>query len=167
MSRIKIFGESADYFNTTEGILFTNNEAEIKLFGRKIGEDYLSRCAEYFVQLPSELRKTLCEATAQYLNDLLDEHADEYDADRLPELSAFNVIAFLRPLELHTEAHDLLSEEDAPPAFSLKLEFKPVPVECVEWVVRGDNAIYVGEYRGLSPWNDKPTEKNWNYIRGD
>lgn len=165
MSRIRIFGASADFFNTTEGVIFTDAENEIRLLGKKVGETYLIKCAEYFCQLPAELRETLCEATAEYLTDTIEEHADEYDIDYLPEINAGNVLTFLRPVELRTEAHDILSEEDMPPAFSVKLEFTPVPVELAEWVVRGDDAMYVGEYRGLSPWNDNLSGKRWNYIR--
>ncbi len=165
MSRIKIFGKSADFFNTTEGVIFTDTENEIRLFGKKVGEDYLRKCAEYFSRLPAELRETLCNATSEYLTDTIEEHADEYDIDYLPEITAENVLTFLKPMELRTEAHDILSEEDTPPAFSVKLEFTPVPVELVEWVVRGEDAMYVGEYRGVSPWNDSLSGKRWNYIR--
>lgn len=165
MSRIRIFGESADFFNTTEGVIITDSGNEIGLFGKKVGEDYLRKCAEYFGQLPAELRETLCEASAAYLTDIVEEHAEEYDTDYLPELTSRNVLTFLKPVELRTEAHDILSEEDMPPAFSLKLEFTPVPVEAVEWVVRGEDAMYVGEYRGVSPWNDNLSGKRWNYIR--
>ena len=39
MSRIRIFGESADFFNTTEGVIITDSGNEIGLFGKKVGED--------------------------------------------------------------------------------------------------------------------------------
>lgn len=166
MSRIKITGESADFFNTIEGRLFSSRfNCEIMLYGKRVGEYYLKKCAEYFENLPDDIFSALLEASAAYLNDLLEEHDGEYDVE-LPELTPGNVMTFLQPVELRAERHELLAEEDCPAAFSVKLEFAPVPDEMVEWTVRGEQPVYVGEYRGISPWNEKVARKKWNYAGG-
>ena len=165
MSRVVISGESRDYFNTIEGELYSSRfNTCIRLYGKHVGEDYLTRCAAYFEKLPEDIMLTLCSATAEYLNDLIEEHSGEFVVE-VPEFDSGSVKTFLAPVELHTEPMKLLSEEDSPAAFSVKLVFTPVPDECVEWVVRGDSAIYAGEYHGYSPWDDRITRKSWNYIQ--
>lgn len=164
MSRVKISGESSDFFNTIEGMLYSSRfNMDIALYGKRVGEEYLTRCAEYFEQLPDDIMDKLLDSTADYLNDLIQEHAEDYDIEII-EFSARNVLTFLTPIELHTEPMKLLSEEDTPAAFSVKLEFIPVPDESVEWVVRGEQALYAGEYHGYSPWDDRITRRAWNYI---
>lgn len=164
MSRVVINGESADYFNTIEGVLYSSRfNMDIALYGKRVGEEYLTHCAEYFERLPDDIMDKLLDSTADYLNDLIQEHAEDYDIEII-EFSARNVLTFLTPVELHTEQMRLLSEEDTPAAFSVKLEFIPVPDESVEWVVRGEQALYTGEYHGYSPWDDRITRRSWNYI---
>lgn len=86
MSRVVINGESADYFNTIEGVLYSSRfGAEVMLYGKNVSEEYLTKCAEYFDTLPGEISEKLRQATAAYLNDMLEEHAGEF---------AFDVIEF-------------------------------------------------------------------------
>lgn len=164
MSRAVITGESKDYFNTIEGVLYLpRTGAEVKLYGKNVGEEYLTRCAGYFENLPEVISEKLLQATADYLNDMLEEHVDEFAFDAL-EFNARNVPAFIVPIELHTQLNRLLSEEDSPAAFSVKFAFSPVADQYIEWTVRGDQAVYVGEYIGVSPWDEKILRKSWNYI---
>lgn len=164
MSRISICGESSNYFNTVEGVLYSSRyNTEISLFGKRVGEEYLTRCAEYFEHLPEDITAKLCAAAANYLNELIEEHAGEFEVE-VTEFNSLNVMSFLCPLELHTESLRVLSEEDSPASFSVKLQFLPVPDECIEWTVCGDRAVYVGEYRGVSPWDERVSRKPWNYI---
>ena len=52
MSRVVINGESADYFNTIEGVLYSSRfGAEVMLYGKNVSEEYLTRCADYFLSL--------------------------------------------------------------------------------------------------------------------
>lgn len=164
MSRVVISGESADYFSTTEGVLYSSRfHTDIKLYGKNVGEEYLTRCAEFFEALPDDISGKLREASADYLNDLFQERGDEFEFDAV-EFTPQNVMTFVVPVELRTQSFRLLSEEDSPAAFSVKLAFAPVADEYIEWTVRGEQAVYAGEYRGVSPWDEKILRKRWNYI---
>lgn len=164
MSRVVINGESADYFNTIEGVLYSSRfGAEVMLYGKNVSEEYLTRCADYFDTLPGEISEKLRQATAAYLNDMLEEHAGEFAFDVI-EFNAQNVAPFIVPVELHTQSFRLLSEEDSPAAFSVKFAFSPVADQYIEWTVRGEQAVYAGEYIGVSPWDEKILRKSWNYV---
>lgn len=164
MSRVVINGESADYFNTIEGVLYSSRfGAEVMLYGKNVSEEYLTRCADYFDTLPGEISEKLRQATAAYLNDMLEEHAGEFAFDVI-EFNAQNVAPFIVPVELHTQSFRLLSEEDSPAAFSVKFAFSPVADQYIEWTVRGEQAVYAGEYIGVSPWDEKILRRSWNYV---
>ncbi len=153
------------FYNAVEGILHSDRfGCDISLFGKKTGEGYLTRCAEYFEQLPDGILHTLAAASAAYLSDFLEEHEDELDVGGLTEVTEENALSLLVPVQLTAVPHELLTDEDAPPAFGVKLMFRPVPDEFVEWTVCGDDPVYVGEYREVSPWNEKIKSKKWNYL---
>ena len=77
MSRVRISGESSDFFNTIEGMLYSSRfRTDIALYGKRVSEEYLTRCAEYFEQLPDEVMEKLLDSTADHLNDLIQEHAE-------------------------------------------------------------------------------------------
>lgn len=162
------FRPSANFFGSMEA------ELDLKLFGtrvrtiaRRCGEVYGRRCAAYLDDLPEKLLDTLQRATLAYLIDLLDEHEGEFE---LPtglildeDTDPAEVMHWITPVQAVLD-NGILSEEDAPPAFSIKLLFRPVPDEFLEWTVRDDTAVYVGEYADVSPWNEKIMKKKWNYI---
>ncbi len=163
MSRIEI--TDSGYYNAVGGVLHSARyRCDTELFGKKVGEGYVKRCAEYFEALPENILSALKAASAEYLNDFLEENEGDLDTDWLDEVTAENVMMFLVPVRLTVFPHELLTEEDAPPAFSVKLMFSPVPDTLVEWAVRGDTAVYVGEYREVNPWNEKLRTKRWNYL---
>ena len=91
MSRVVINGESADYFNTIEGVLYSSRlGAEVMLYGKNVSEEYLTRCAEHFDTLPEDISEKLRQATAAYLNDMLEEHASEFAFDVILLLFQWN-----------------------------------------------------------------------------
>lgn len=151
------------------------------LFGREIpflakgcDEVYAVRCAEFFEEINAgELEEypvlvSLFRALGEYITDMIEERGGafelgdfEYDEDApITEL-----LRYLTPDELLFERFGYLSDEECPPAFSLKLRFVPVPDEIMEIAMHGDEAVYAGEFRGVSPWNDKLLKKKWNYAR--
>ncbi len=162
--------ESKGYFGRLEGVV---NSA---LFGCEIpfltskssGEEYARRCAGYFesLTLENETLKAVLDAAAEYLTDFLDENGDSFDYEKssYEEMTAGSIIRLCEPVQLNFEQHDLLSEEDSPIAFALKLRLKELPDEIFEIAMREDTPVYAGEYRGVSPWNDKLLKKKWNYV---
>lgn len=162
--------ESSGYFGRLEGVVFS------ELFGCEIpfmtvkGSEvvYARRCAEFIekLSLDDEAVSSLFEAAADYLTDFFDEHSGEYDIDEsnYEEITAESVVKLCTPGQLIFEQHDLLSEEECPVAFSMKLVLKELPDEFFEIAMRENMPVYVGEYRGVSPWNENILKKKWNYI---
>ncbi len=162
----------SERFNCLEGEIYS------PLFGRKIiflakGCDsvYALRCAEYFESVTEDTVRgdaalaALADGAAAYILELIEENDFElgdftFDED-IPSVEIFK---FLTPAVLVFERFKLLDDEDCPIAFSLKMSFDPVPDEAVEIAVHGDVPVYAGEYRGVSPWNDRLLKKSWNYI---
>ncbi len=135
---------------------------------------YARRCAEYVESITADNLKECTalykcfEALAGYVADMLEEHSGEFDlggilVDKYSTVE--DLIKLIAPAALTFERHDLLSEEESPVAFSLKLYFKPVPDEFMEIALHGNEPIYAGEYRGVSPWNEKLPKKEYNYVR--
>lgn len=166
---------SGKYFGCFEGEVYS------PLFGRKIeflakgcDEIYARRCAEYFETITPELVRedaalsALAEGLAAYILELVDENDFDIGHFALDEDSpSEDVFKTVSPAGLVFERFKLLSDEDCPIAFALKLSFNPVPDELAEIALHGDVPLYAGEYRGVSPWNDRLLKKSWNYISGD
>lgn len=165
--------ESVDFFGWLEG------KVNLPLFGCGIrfhvkGNDsvYAMSCAEYFEGITAENIKehaalyACLEALVQYVADLLDDGDFDLGETVFDENSSVeDLIKLLVPTALTFERDTYLSEEDCPVAFSLKICLAPVPDEMMEIALHGDAPIYVGEYRGVSPWNEKLLKKKWNYAR--
>lgn len=167
--------ESDDYFGWLEGKL------ALPLFGCAIrfhvkGNDpaYALRCAEYLSSVSAENLKeqtalyACFEALVKYVADMLDDHAGEFDLGDVffDEYSSVDdLLKMITPASLTFERSEYLSEEECPPAFSAKFVFEPVPDEAMEIALHGDVPVYAGEFRGVSPWNEKLLKKKYNYVR--
>lgn len=165
--------ENTDFFGWLEG------KVNLPLFGCGIrfhvkGDDsvYALRCAEFIEKItPENLRGHTAlykcfEALAEYVAELIaDNDFDLGDVVFDEDSSVDDLIKILEPTALTFERDTYLSEEDCPVAFSLKLCLAPVPDEVMEIALHGDVPVYVGEFRGVSPWNEKLLKKKWNYAR--
>lgn len=167
--------ESKAYFGCLDGRLRS------PLFGRETeflvkggGEAYARRCAEYFEGITAEnlaeypALNALFGALGEYVVDLLDERGEEFELGDFAydeDTPVGDLLKALTPAGLTFERFGYLSDEECPVAFSLKLSFAPVPDELMEIALHGDVAVYAGEFRGVSPWNDKLLKKKWNYAR--
>lgn len=165
--------ENTEFYGRLEG------KVNLPLFGCGIrfhvkGDDslYAVRCAEFIEKITVEnLREyhTLykCfEKLAEYVVDLLDE--SDFDLGDVvfdEDSSVEDLIKILSPTALVFERDTYVVEEECPIAFSLKLCLAPVPDEVMEIAIHGDVPVYVGEFRGVSPWNEKLLKKKWNYAR--
>lgn len=167
--------ESKAYFGCLDGRLRS------PLFGGEIvflvkGSDelYARRCAEFFEGITAEnlaeypVLNALFGALGEYVADLIDERGEEFELGDFAydeDSPITDLLKVLTPASLTFERFSLLSEDECPPAFSLKLSFDPVPDELMEIAMHGDVAVYAGEFRGVSPWNEKLLKKKWNYAR--
>ncbi len=162
--------ESSGYFGRLEGKVYS------AIFGCKIpfltskncGEEYARRCAEFFegLSLSDEAFNRIFSAAGEYLVDFFEERGDEFDfiTEDLSEITAETVVELSEPVSLAFEKNSLLSDEDCPPAFSLKMRLKELPDEIFEIAMREDYPVYAGEYGGVSPWNERLLKKKYNYI---
>lgn len=160
-SRVEI--TESGYYGALGGTLYSERYGcGVELLGKKTGEELLRRCAESFERLPDELLRGLYAASAEYLRDVIAENANTFDIEC--EITPENVREHLQPAALTAYAHDLLPDEEAPAAYSVRLTFTDVPDLSVEWAVRDNEAVYVGEYLDVSPWNDRLRKKSGNYA---
>ena len=167
--------EHADFFGWREGRL------EMPLFGCNVrfhvkGNDevYARRCAEYFENITAENlseHNALCtclEALVSYVSDMLDEHSGEFDLGDVvfdQNSTVSDLLKVITPESITFERSSYVSEEECPIAYSIKFSFAPVPDEVMEIALHGDVAVYAGEYRGVSAWNEKLLKKKYNYLR--
>lgn len=168
--------ESADYFGWLEGKMnFPLFGCGIRFHVKGNDELYARRCAEYVEGITAEnlaeypVLNALFGALGEYVIDLLDERGEEFELGDFAydeDSPITDLLKAITPAGLTFERFSYLSEEECPPAFSLKLSFDPVPDELMEIALHGDVAVYAGEFRGVSPWNEKLLKKKWNYARG-
>lgn len=161
--------ESERYFNRLEGVLHSELfGANIPFEAKNCDETYAVRCAEFFekLTLENETFSRLVDAGLDYIADLLDERGDEFDLGEEADgdLTAENFLKLTAPALIVFERHELLSDEDSPVAFGMKMYLRAVPDEIFELAMQEEQAVYAGEYRGVSPWNDKLLRKKWNYL---
>lgn len=167
--------ESRSYFGCLDGRLRSPLFGhEIEFLAKGCDEIYAERCAEYFEKITVEnladypVLNALFEALGEYVTDLLDERSDEFELGDFvydEDSTVADLLKALTPVGLTFEKFSLLSDEECPIAFSVKFSFDPVADEYMEIALHGDVAVYAGEYRGVSPWNDKLLKKKWNYAR--
>lgn len=168
--------ESSGYFGRLEG------EVNLPLFGCRMifhiktpDAIYASRCAEHFENITLDNLKehtalyACLEALVQYVSDLLEERGGEFELGDVfidEDSSVEDLLKIIKPESLMFERDTYLTEEDCPISYSIKFSLAPVPDEVMEIALHGDIPVYVGEYLGVSAWNDKLLKKKWNYARG-
>lgn len=167
--------ESEDYFGQLEGrVKFPLFDREIRFHVKGNDPVYARRCAEYIEtvtagNLKEQTALYAClEALVEYVADMLYERSDEFELGSLvfDENSTIDdLLKVIAPTGLEFECSDYVSEEDCPIAFSIKLAFIPVADEFMEIALHGDVPVYAGEYRDVSPWNDRLLKKKYNYLR--
>lgn len=167
--------ESSGYFGRLEG------EVNFPLFGCRMifhiktpDAIYAGRCAEYFENITADNLKehtalyACLEALVQYVSDLLEERGGEFelgDAFIDENSSVDDLLKIIKPESLMFERDSYCTEEECPIAYSIKFSLAPVPDEVMEIALHADTPVYVGEFSGVSPWNDKLLKKKWNYAR--
>lgn len=116
--------------------------AAVSLFGKeteflvKGGEVYGMRCAELFEGITADnlaeypAVNALFKALGEYVIDLLDDRGDEFELGGFSydeDTPVTELIKALSPVGLTFERSGLLSDEECPVAFSLKMSFSPFP----------------------------------------
>lgn len=159
---------SEKYYNRLEGVL--NSELfgmSVRFEAKNCEECFAVRCAKYFEELTldNSVFCSLIDAGISYLEDLLDERGDEFDLDEeIDEITREDFLRITAPELIVFELHELLTEDDCPVGFSMRMRLRAVPDELFELAMNENMAIYAGEYNGVSPWNEKLLKKSWNYV---
>lgn len=165
---------SEDFFGQLEGKTgFPLFNCGIRFHVKSDDPIYARRCAQYIETITAESLEehtalyTCLEALVKYVADMLDEHSGEFELGDLffDEYSSVgDLLKLIVPMGLTFERSAYIPEEDCPIAFSIKFGFAPVPDELMEIALHGDVPVYAGEYRGVSPWNDKLLKKKYNRL---
>jgi hypothetical protein len=140
-----------DVHETPDGPFAVEGRVFCRLFGRYIAfavegaasMDYVRRCAEHLDALPEAVVEALCRGSIRYCNEyrvLLGEPALAFAAPR-------EVLRLVDPNTL------LVPDELGPePVVHLELNCDWDIEHGLEWIVRGAEVLYVGGFKGASPW---------------
>ncbi|PZD96727.1 hypothetical protein DNH61_05885 [Paenibacillus sambharensis] len=135
-----------------------------KLFAREVrfmaeqgaGTDYIEQCVSYLNSLREDVVEALCEASIRYCNEFLDDIGEE-------------MIQFTKPADvLKLVDPNILIVPDpegrTEPVVHMELDCEWEIEHGMEWVVRGDQVLYVGSFNSENPWGDYAEKDSWNYA---
>lgn len=150
-----------------EGTVFSRLfDENINIISRNCSEEYVERCGEWFAELPEELITKLLSATLAYALDYVEQYGlddPDVDWDITENSPVSDILKHIYPVSIHIKAPKDITEDDAPPAFDMEFSCEWELEHGLEWVVRGEDALYVGSFEGSSPW-DFFGDEDWNYI---
>ena len=118
--------------------------------------DYVRMCGNYLNDLPEETIKSLWEASKRYCNGFLEaigEPSKVFEKDS-------DIINLIYPSTLIVPDPGNGDE----PVIWMELNCEWDPEHGMEWVVRGDQVLYVGGFNGTDPWASISKEDSWNYA---
>jgi hypothetical protein len=118
--------------------------------------DYVERCGRFLADLPSSVTEALCNASIRYCHAFQQTIGEELS----PLLDPRDVLRLISPSALIIPN----PPPDNEPALCMELNCEWETEHGMEWVVRGDNVLYVGAYQGTDPWADFSDEASWNYA---
>lgn len=138
---------------------------DIPIRSRKCDREYVERCAMCFAQMSEELKTKLLRATAAYALENVEQYGiDDPDIvwDFTEDSPLTDITKFMYPVVINIPQPKYMTEQDAPPCFDFEFTCVWELEQGGEWLVRGDEALYVGSFEGNSPWDF--TDEDWNYI---
>lgn len=108
---------------------------------------YAEQCADYFNRMPAALLRELKRATLRYCEDM--RRLSPQEEFLIPkDVSERTVFRYMRPNSLIVERPkkaDVI-------AFEVEFSCDWEREHGLEWTIRGGEALYVGDYMGISPW---------------
>lgn len=118
--------------------------------------EYVKKCASYLNSLPQFVLKNLCQASACYCNEFLDEVGETEK-----EFGDFKeVLDLIYPSTLIVPNPKNGDE----PVIHMELNCWWEEEHGMEWIVRQDRVLYVGAFNGENPWGDFSKKEPWNYA---
>ncbi|MDP7017186.1 MAG: hypothetical protein QGG36_15380 [Pirellulaceae bacterium] len=118
--------------------------------------DYAQKCADYFNSLPDHVIASLCAAAIRYCNEALDavgEPLMEFRSDR-------DVLNIVYPSVLMVPP----GNHESAPVIHMELNCDWEEEHGMEWIIRDDEVLYVGQFTGENPLGDFSEKKSWNHA---
>jgi hypothetical protein len=150
---------------TTDGPWPLQGEAYSSLFARyikfavedeEVPVEYVELCVNYFNSLQEPMINDLCAASIRYCNAFLEATGQEKRIFK----NLRDVLSFIYPSTLIVPG-PLNGME---PVLHMELNCDWEPEHGMEWIVRGNQVLYVGAFNGEDPWRDYLKKETWNYA---
>lgn len=145
-----------------EGIIF------FPLFNRDIAVyvhfdvplEYADKCVEHLENLSDEMINSFCKGAINYCESFR-EFFDELEIDIPENLKGRDILKYIEPKAMIIE-----NPQENEQAFHMECYCDWELEHALEWTVRGNEVLYVGEFHNESPWCEKEYFKNasWNYA---
>ena len=144
-------------FDTTEGIIdfpLFNKEIHICI-QKNVKMEYAEKCVAYLHELPQTTIEQFCEGAIEYCEDFREKFEDEgLDIQECTEPR--QILQYIQPSNMEIE----LPEDEAIVAFRLNFACDWESEHAMECILLGDDILYVGAVRCISPWDDVFEIKN-------
>ena len=154
--------------NLHKSNLFNEGIAFFPLFGTDIAVyvdfdaplHYADKCVEHLENLSDGMIDALCKGSVNYCESFRDLF-DELEI-AIPEgIKGRDILPYIEPKAMIIE--NPLGNE---PAFHMECACKWEIEHAMEWSVRGNTVLFVGEFADESPWRDIEyfRSNSWNYA---
>ena len=118
--------------------------------------NYANRCATYLNELTDELIESLCEASIRYCSEFLKAIGEPTRTFK----DSKEVLKMIYPSTLIIP----YPEKGNDPVIDMELNCEWGEEHGMEWIVRGDEVLYVGAFSSEDPFSDFTDKETWNYA---
>jgi hypothetical protein len=117
---------------------------------------YAQKCADYLNSMPAAVIDDVCAASIRYCNAF----RDDVGEPPLTFASIRDVLKIVYPSVLIVP----VSADDSDPVIHMELNCDWEVEHGMEWVIRRDKVLYVGQFGGEDPLRDFTVKDSWNYA---
>ena len=120
---------------------------------------YAEKCIEHLESLSDDIINAFCSGAVRYCESFRDLF-DELEIDIPDGISGRDILRYIEPKAIIIE-----KPLDDDPAFHMECACAWEVEHALEWSVRGNTVLFVGEFGDENPWRDIEYFKNasWNY----
>lgn len=131
-------------------------QKDIDIISQCEDSQYIQACADYLNSLDDKLIDNLCLACIRYCNaylNFMEKKPIEFPSNR-------EVLKMIYPSSLMIDE----SNESNEPLIHMELNCDWEIEHGMEWIIRGDKILYVGEFVSFDPWDDFSIKESGNYA---
>ena len=117
---------------------------------------YAQKCADYLNSIPATVIDHVCAASIRYCNAVRDDIGEPpltFECHR-------DVLGMVSAAWLDVP----VSHDDSDPVVHMEMKCEWEEEHGMEWIIRGDKVLYVGEFTGEDPLRDFTVKNRWNYA---